>query len=336
VTPVPLDLPLRPSEAAEVANLVFDIAERKPLTDEVRARVAARGAILRLESMTPWFRSLERDPVHPSSYYLAVDGAAREPLLLHMAVAAAPTSSIFYKPLLIGRMRRANGPEIVLNAVPFGPGESERVSQFAARIDTAFFPQPLGSRLTIPIETANPERDLPAAFDAFRAIVKRTGKNVAAVIAPEGADPRRHYHAVLWAAIRAGWREGYSAGVTIGSREEARESAMFSRFRVVTEADEAALEAAARLRDAVREARSASKIARSFDFELAFRTPVPPDRLAFCLEWLKGRGHAPQLIAAGFGESELEAVARRYQCVLSRASVSNAESIAETAEHLLG
>jgi len=81
------------------------------LNDEVRNRLAARAAVLRLETVTPYFGSLVRDPVHPSSYYLAVDGGRGEPLLLHLAPATAPTSSIFYKPLLIGRMRRPNGPE---------------------------------------------------------------------------------------------------------------------------------------------------------------------------------------------------------------------------------
>ena len=95
MTPVPLDLPLRPPEAAELASLIFDLAERKPLTDEIRNRVAARAAPLRLESLKPCFGSLARDPVHHSTYYMAVDVPDSPPLLLHMALAAAPTSSIF-------------------------------------------------------------------------------------------------------------------------------------------------------------------------------------------------------------------------------------------------
>ena len=45
--------------------------------------------------LVPYFASLERDPVHPSTYYLAVDGEAGQPLLLHTALANAPTSSLF-------------------------------------------------------------------------------------------------------------------------------------------------------------------------------------------------------------------------------------------------
>jgi exonuclease SbcC len=44
VTPVPLELPLRPAEAAELANLIFDHAEGKPLSDDVRNRLASRAA----------------------------------------------------------------------------------------------------------------------------------------------------------------------------------------------------------------------------------------------------------------------------------------------------
>jgi hypothetical protein len=333
VTPVPLDLPLRPSEAAELANLIFDQAERKALTQELRNRIAARGSVLRFETITPWFGSLERDPVHPSSYYLAVDGAAREPLLLHMAAAAAPTSSIFYKPLLIGRMRRANGPEIVLNSVPFGPAEHERLAQFAARIDTAFLPSPPGSRMAITFESNEPERDLPAAFEAFRGIQKRTGKNLAALAVPPGIDARRFYSAMLWSAIRTGWREGYGAAVMVTSRDEAREIAMFSRFTAAAND----LENAARLHEAVRQARASMKIVRSFDFELAFHAVVSPEELQQALERLKSEGHSPQSVALpGGAKDELAAVARRYQCVLNVHCANSVETISEIAGHLLG
>ena len=141
MTPVPLELPLRPAEAADVANLIFDHAEGKPLSDEVRNRIAARATALTFQTLTPFFGSLERDPVHHSVYYLAVD-SENEPLLLHMALAAAPTSSIYYKPLLIGRMRRLNGPEMVINAIPFGPRVHQSVETFAARINLVFYPKP--------------------------------------------------------------------------------------------------------------------------------------------------------------------------------------------------
>ncbi len=82
----------------------------------------------------------------------------------------------------------------------------------------------------------HPEISLPAAFEAFRTIFKKTGVNMAstaqlsatremttdeAITARDGENPtaaghtrvsiRHLYHAGLWAAIRAGWREGYNA-----------------------------------------------------------------------------------------------------------------------------
>jgi len=237
VTPVPLDLPLRPSEAAELAILIFDQAERKPLNDEVRNRLAARAAGLRLETVTPYFGSLVRDPVHPSSYYLAIDAGRGGPLLLHLASATAPTSSIFYKPLLIGRMRRPNGPEIVVNAVPFGPSDHDNIEKFVSQIGAAFLPRPQGLRSAIAVSGA-----LAAAFDAFRAILKRSGKNLAATVANPGVPCRDFYCAGLCAAIRAGWREGYSAGIHVvvagdnleAARETIRNAAGFTRFSTDT------------------------------------------------------------------------------------------------------
>jgi hypothetical protein len=209
VTPIPLDLPLRPSEAAELAILIFEQAERKPLNDEVRNRLAARAAVLRLETVAPYFGSLVRDPVHPSSYYLAVDAGRGEPLLLHLAPATAPTSSIFYKPLLIGRMRRPNGPEIVVNALPFGPSDHENLEKFVAQIGAAFLPRPQGhcvppSRFRAPC----PPRSTPFAPSSSAAA--RTSPPRPPIPA---ASSRDFYYAGLCAAIRAGWREGYSAGI---------------------------------------------------------------------------------------------------------------------------
>jgi len=75
----------------------------------------------------------------------------------------------------------------------------------------------------------------PAALEAFGALLKRTGKNLAAL--GGGAEA---WHAAVWAAIRAGWREGYSLGADIalepgpGSMESARQAigraAACSRF----------------------------------------------------------------------------------------------------------
>jgi hypothetical protein len=360
VTPVPLDLPLRPPEAAELANLVFSQAERKPLTDELRARIASRAAAIRFASLRPYPGSLERDPVHHSSYYMAVDGQGGEPLLLHMASAAAPTTAIFPKPLLIGRMRRANGPEMVLNAIPFGPADHEAIARFASQLNEAFLPRAQRSR---PALVAAP---VPAAFEGFRAVWKSSHKNLAAVAMAAGqTDPAAFYHAAIWSAIRTGWREGYTAGIGIAignshleaDRETIGRAAPLTRFAIDVSRmvgrqpagmplpsldigvdwqltrDEIsamaakygeALKAAERAHELIRQARTAQKISRPFDFELSLEHAADltsAKELVFCLAWLKARGHAAQLAAprvdATSDLAALAAAARFSQCTLS-------------------
>jgi hypothetical protein len=358
-----------------LAILIFEQTERKPLNDEVRNRLAARAAVLRLETVTPYFGSLARDPVHPFTYYLAIDAGRGEPLLLHLAPATAPTSSIFYKPLLIGRMRRPNGPEIVINAVPFGPSDHENLEKFVSGTGAAFLPRPQGLRPAIAVSGA-----LPAAFDAFRAILKRSGKNLAATAANPAVSSGDFYDAGLWAAIRAGWREGYSAGIQLAvtgdnieaARETIRNAAGFTRFSTDTSSlfretgDGAALEDHAwildefvrpfeigdavyeftqedvlrlaskfapalrvneQLHESIRQARSALKTGRSFDFEPSLEgaaTVTTPQELIFWLHWLKARGHGAQLASPNLGGigvaerlKEFAAITRHYQCTLS-------------------
>src|SRR5690606_22866053 len=82
----------------------------------------------------------------------------------------------------------------------------------------------------------HPEISLPAAFAAFQSILDRTGRNVASTVqlsatremttddaiqARDGEDPvaightrvsiKHLFHTGLWAAIRAGFRDGYNA-----------------------------------------------------------------------------------------------------------------------------
>jgi hypothetical protein len=230
-----MDLPVKASEAASLAELIFTHAEGKSLNDELRTRLAGRAGLLQLSSFKPYFGSLARDPAHPSTYYLAADGRNSQPLLLHIALASAPTSGIFPNALLIGRMRAA-GREIVVNSIPFASKDWENVSRYAEQVDSAFLPRPQGARPAIAVGNRHPEISLPAAFEAFRTILKNTGVNMAstvqlsatremttdqAIAARDGENPtaaghtrvsiRHLYHAGLWAAIRSGWREGYNA-----------------------------------------------------------------------------------------------------------------------------
>ncbi|MDP2998910.1 MAG: hypothetical protein Q8N47_15590, partial [Bryobacterales bacterium] len=154
--------------------------------------------------------------------------------LLRVALASAPSSAVFPRALLVGRMRPASGREVVVNAVPFGPRDSANIRAFAEVLDRAFLPRPQGALPAIVVGSGHPESALPAAFEAFRQILKNTGVNWASIQAS--------YEAGLWAAIRAGWREGYSAGagpIVAGGDADAgpiheaiRDSAGCSRFTI--------------------------------------------------------------------------------------------------------
>ncbi len=119
---------------------------------------------------------------------------------------------------------------------PFSASDYTYLSAFVERVDPSFLPRPQRERAAIAAGNRHPEVSLPAAFDAFHKILRRTGKNLASTVqlsatremttgkelaARDGSSPtapghtrvsiRHLYHAGLWAAIRAGYREGYNA-----------------------------------------------------------------------------------------------------------------------------
>jgi hypothetical protein len=340
VTPIPLNLPMRAADAAELGRLIFEHAEPKPLTPEIRGRLASRAAALPMDSVTPFFGSLVRDPVHPSVYYLAVDASAPEtgvkaPLLLHLAPAVAPTSSVFHKPLLIGRVRTAAGRELVINALPFGPKDCDTLDRFAAELDTGVLPQARGLRPAIAVTGG-----LPNAFAAFRQAWKRTGANLAAVTAlADGPPASEVYYASLCAAIREGWREGYSARVEIrladdvleNHKEAIRRAAQFSHFAIDmgrllgpkgSPGELAALRTVIQAYETIRQTRSALRIPRAFDFEFSLEgspRPVSAADLALYLDRLKEAGCPAQFVRPPLGSDipAMTAIAREAQCLLS-------------------
>ena len=281
MTPALFDLPVRTGEAAALASMVLEHAEGKALNDELRARLASRVKALKLSSIQPYFGSLEKDPIHPSTFYLAVDGLEGQPLLMHMAPAIAPSSGLFPKAILIGRMQAAGAKrrEIVVNVSPFGPADKERIRTFAGEVNRAFLPRSQGNRPAILVRGEWVESNLPIVFEEFRSILKSKGVNVAGVSAvPETA---------MWAAIRTGWREGYTLeGVT--------------RFSGGTEEDY----------DRIRE-----KHVRGFDFEL----DSDAGDLSEVLRKWKEDGRSVQLVAIRAAEDieELAALARQHQVMLS-------------------
>ena len=187
-----------------MSALILDAVGNQPLTDELRARLPERIGDLRL-----FTASLEHDPLDPAAYYLAAEDPA--PQLL----------------------RVARGD---VQAVPFASTDRESIRRFAEQVNRAFLPRPQGALPAIAVGNRHPEVSLPAAFEAFRLILKETGKNLAstvqlsatremtteeALVARDGENPaaaghtrvsiRHLYHAGLWSALRAGWRAGYNA-----------------------------------------------------------------------------------------------------------------------------
>lgn len=234
-----MDSPVRASEAAALADLIFQHAENRPVTDDVRARLAARVPSLGLKAVLPFCGSLARDPANPAAWYIVVDtheGGRTRSFLLFLSLASAPSNPTFANSILVGRMRPGGGREVVVNAIPFGSSDHENIRRYAEVVDRAFLPRPQTSLSAIAVGNRHPEISLPAVFQAFRTLLRQTGANLAstvqlsatremttddAIAARDGEVPtaaghtrvsiRHLYHAGLWAAIRAGWRDGYNA-----------------------------------------------------------------------------------------------------------------------------
>ncbi len=210
VTPSLFDLPLRLGDAASLASILLDLpVTPKPVTDDLRNRAAARAASLNFDAMVPVYASLERDPVHPSAYYICVDGVDGQRLLLRAAPATSPSSGLFPKAILIGRTFLGRH-EAVLNAIPFSPHDGERIRTFSEQVNRQFLPKPFGSRPVVVVRSEAPHEQFPSVFEAFRRQWKANGQNMACFGLSEGQDPESFYLATVWAAIRSGWREGYT------------------------------------------------------------------------------------------------------------------------------
>jgi hypothetical protein len=291
---IPLVLPIKANEAAALADLIYQQLEGKTLTPDMRNRFAGRLPQLALETFTPFPGSLARDPIHPSTYYIAID--ATSPLLLRIALASSPASGLFPGAMLIGRMRPGGGREIVINAVPFDFTDREGVRTFAEQVDSTFLPKSQGPQSAIVVEG-----DSAAAFRAFRAILKSTGLNLAAIAGD--------YDAALWSAIRAGWREGWNAQTSDPT------AADFTKYSV-----EGSLEELEQMYDRIR----AAKSGHVFDFEIATTGDA-----ATALDWMKSRGKPVQFMKVNSHSDlkELAAIARQHNAILSFSGEAPLEQI---------
>ncbi|HTB16173.1 MAG TPA: hypothetical protein VK752_31615 [Bryobacteraceae bacterium] len=283
---IPLVLPLKANEAAALADLVYQQLEGNPLTQDLRNRFAARLPQLALETFTPYPGSLARDPIHHSTYYIAIDTQSG-PMLLRIALASSPASGLFPSAMLIGRMRPGGGREIVINAVPFNFTDRENVRTFANQVDPTFLPRSQGPQSAI--VTGGP--DFAESFRAFRAILKSTGLNLAALAGD--------YDIALWSAIRAGWREGWNAQTSDPSASD------YTKYSV-----EGPIEQLEEIYDRIR----AVKSGHVFDFEIS-----TPGDISTALEWMKSRGKPVQFIRVPSASNlrEQAAIARQFNAILS-------------------
>lgn len=236
-------LPIRPSEAAVLAELIFEQAEGRPLTGEIRQCLERSVAALGLTSVRPCFGSLEREPEHASAYFVAVDGLSsgcEEPLLLHLAPAAEPGD--LPHGLLIGRMRPGGGREIAIYSSPFGPTDDGQIAAFVESAGRCFLPRPQGAAAALRVELTEPAGVAQAALQAFSEVSGASGCRRLAILLPGRAEC---FWAMVWAAIRAGYRDAYTAGGAF-SPEVAK---LFTFFPASVDDVEALVETLRPLRD---------------------------------------------------------------------------------------
>ena len=217
--------PSRRDELIALAKLVRETAAGSQIDGAARAGLRSRIADLARGGVACHPESLQQDLEDPSTRYLALD-ADRAPVLLQVnGNGAARTRFAGATPLEPGSF-----------VIPFGAGDWANIDCFAREVQPSFLPRPQGALPAIATGNRHPEVSLPAAFQAFTEILSERGLNLAstvqlsatremttdaAIAARDGKDPlaaghtrvsiRHLYHAGIWAAIRSGYRAGYTA-----------------------------------------------------------------------------------------------------------------------------
>jgi tagaturonate epimerase len=225
-------------EAGQIAAGICQHTKDQPVDSKLRERLGNHIEGLGLTSLKPFAGSLTRDPARASNYYLAVDAVAEgkpTPLLMHMAVDSSAAGRLLAEPVRTERIQ-IDGKDVLLRFIPFGSHDHENIRNFAEQVDRAFLPRPQRSQPAVAAGNRHPEISLPAVFDAYRTILDKLHVNMASTVQlsatremttddalgqRDGENPvatghtrvsiRHLYHSGLWAAIRSGWREGYSA-----------------------------------------------------------------------------------------------------------------------------
>ena len=233
MTPSLFDLPLRLGDAALLAPILLELlgSRSAPVTSEQRVRVASRATGLRFSALKPSYGSLERDPVHPSACYLCVDAIGGQPLLLRVAPASTPSSGLFPRAILIGRTFIGR-EEVVFNVVPFGPRDREHIETVSARINRVFQPKVLGARPVLRFTSDAPAQTFPSALENFGRGRTSRNREEPVFVLGQGQNAAEFCLETMWAAIRAGWREGYGVQANPTTADEARACVGFTRFGI--------------------------------------------------------------------------------------------------------
>jgi hypothetical protein len=239
-----MQIPIRPSEAAALADIVVQELEESSVSDATRTRVAARLSGGGLSGLQPYPGSLTADPVHNAVWYVAADaieGGQSTPLMIRLAL-EPHSDEVFRDATPIGRMRLSDGREVIVDAVPFGPADHDNIALFIERVDPAFRPRPHGAGPALVVIGGDSPNGLAPVFDAYRTVLRRTGWNAAAVAytgAPDEGSSADRWHATVWAAIRAGWRDGYSfeahhiaVSETDSVEEQIRGTSGYTKYRL--------------------------------------------------------------------------------------------------------
>jgi len=233
-----MELHFDSKEAAAIAARICQHAKDQPSTAEALSAVDKDLAGLGLTALRPYGRSFAKDPTQDSSCYLAVDALTEQktaPLLMHIAMAAFQPDKLIAEPVRTERVQ-IDGKDVRVSFIPFSSYDHDIIRRFAEDVDRAFLPRPQRSLPAVAAGNRHPEISLPAAFDAYRTILDKLHVNMASTVQlsatremttdealkhRDGEDPvatghtrvsiRHLYHAGLWAAIRSGWREGYTA-----------------------------------------------------------------------------------------------------------------------------
>ncbi len=232
-------VPLKSDELSALSEQVFAITRGGKLTDESRAHLRKDLESHDFLGVRAYAGSLSEDPANAGHYYLAadlLDHQTIQPALLLVRFGAAASYPRFLNPLFSVQTKSPRGKEGIMEGYAFASTDHAPIATFARDIAPVFLPRPQRALPAIAAGNRHPEISLPAAFAAFQTIQERFHANWASTVrlsatremttedalaARTGEDPtavghtrvsiRHLYHTGLWAAIRSGWRSGYTA-----------------------------------------------------------------------------------------------------------------------------